>query len=60
VDTASAVDPNIRVNMRVHSSSRMSPDAPERKKQQRTTCGIGRVFLALRHKFFDLPTGDDS
>jgi hypothetical protein len=47
VDTASAVDPKTRVNMRVHSSSRMSPDAPDKKKQQRTTVGIGEgAFLA--------------
>jgi hypothetical protein len=44
VDTASAVDPKTRVNMRVHNSSRMSPDAPDRKKQHRTTVGIETAF----------------
>jgi len=30
--------------MRVHNSSRMSPDAPDRKKQHRTTVGIETAF----------------
>jgi hypothetical protein len=42
VETASAVEPKTSVNMRVHRSSRMRPEAPERKKQESTTEGMGR------------------
>ena len=41
VDTASVVDPKTSVSIRVQSISRMSPEAPERKKQAKTTTRIG-------------------
>ncbi len=42
VDTASVVDPKTSVSIRVQSISRISPEAPERKKQARTTTRMGR------------------
>ena len=33
VETASVVEPKTSVSIRVHSISRMSPEAPDRKKQ---------------------------
>jgi hypothetical protein len=42
VDTASVVDPNTSVSIRVQSISRMSPEAPDRKKQASTTTRMGR------------------
>ena len=36
VDIASAVEPNTSVSSRVQTASKMSPEAPERKKQPRT------------------------
>src|SRR6185312_15874091 len=41
VETARVVDPNTRVNIRVQSISRIRPEAPERKKQARTTTRMG-------------------
>jgi hypothetical protein len=41
VETASVVDPKTSVSIRVQSISRMSPDAPERKKQAKTTTRMG-------------------
>jgi hypothetical protein len=48
VDTARAVDPKTRVNMRVHRSSRMSPEAPDRKKHVSTTEGMTRAASNMR------------
>jgi len=48
VDTARAVEPKTRVNMRVHRSSRMSPEAPDRKKHESTTEGMTRPASNMR------------
>ena len=45
VDTASVVDPNTSVSIRVQSISRMSPDAPDRKKQASTTARMGDALI---------------
>ena len=42
VETARVVDPNTRVSIRVQSISRISPEAPERKKQANTRTRMGR------------------
>ena len=42
VETASVVDPNTSVSIRVQSISRISPEAPDRKKQASTTTRMGR------------------
>ncbi len=42
VEMASVVDPKTSVSIRVQSISRISPDAPERKKQAKTTTRMGR------------------
>ena len=48
VDTARAVEPKTSVNMRVHSSSRMRPEAPERKKHESTTEGMAKAASSMR------------
>ncbi len=45
VDTASVVDPKTSVSIRVQSISRMSPDAPDRKKQASTTARMGDALI---------------
>ena len=48
VETASVVDPKTRVSIRVQTSSRISPEAPERKKQASTKARIGAPpFIAV-------------
>src|SRR3954465_10968764 len=45
VETASVVEPKTSVSMRVQSISRISPDAPDRKKQARITTRMGGANL---------------
>ncbi len=44
VETASVVDPNTRVSIRVQSISSIRPEAPERKKQARTITRMGEAL----------------
>ena len=49
VEIASVVDPNTSPSSRVHSISRISPDAPDRKKQASRTARIsGRTLYDRR------------
>src|SRR5689334_4814589 len=51
VETARVVDPKTRVSIRVQMSSRISPEAPDRKKHARTTAGMwGEPFLQCRRR----------
>ena len=44
VEMASVVDPNTRVSPRVQTISKISPEAPDRKKQASTTARMGALF----------------
>src|SRR5579863_2118940 len=46
VDIASAVEPNTSVSSRVHTPSKTRPEAPDKKKQARTSA-VTRRRLAL-------------
>ena len=47
VEMARVVDPNTRVSLRVQTISKISPEAPDRKKQASTRARMGAAFITM-------------